>query len=147
MTTNERHEIDISISPEQIYFPINIESAKNKGERSVSVNLVAKDLDTLIRNKFTIVTDTGAYLNYLDHEYGLCKHTCIDEFISFIISLIVIAFMANNMKYNSLVHLQFWMWYRYCKIYDDYSFYEGAVENIFTTRFHLRNVQNLKKNY
>ncbi|CAB4399012.1 unnamed protein product [Rhizophagus irregularis] len=39
-----------------------------KNERSV--NLLASDLNTLIRNKLITVIGTGEYTNYLDEEYG-----------------------------------------------------------------------------
>jgi hypothetical protein len=71
ITTNERHEIDISIprgQPEQYILSINIEKTKNRAERSA--DLVAKDLDILIRNKLVTVIGSGEYSNYLDHEYG-----------------------------------------------------------------------------
>ncbi|CAB5216324.1 unnamed protein product [Rhizophagus irregularis] len=64
--TNEKYEIDNSVSPEQYILSINIKKAKN--ERSV--NLLASDLNTLIRNKLITVIGTGEYTNYLDEEYG-----------------------------------------------------------------------------
>jgi hypothetical protein len=44
---------------------INIKRVKDKDERSV--NLVAKDLDTLI--KIHVNIDSGTYSNYLEYEY------------------------------------------------------------------------------
>ncbi|GBC05207.1 hypothetical protein RclHR1_00610019 [Rhizophagus clarus] len=67
ITSNKRNEIDTSVSPEQYILSINIKKAKNKDKRSV--NLVAKDLDTLIKNKLITVICSGAYSNYLDQEY------------------------------------------------------------------------------
>ncbi|CAG8701209.1 18282_t:CDS:10, partial [Rhizophagus irregularis] len=68
VTSNGRHEIDTSVSPEQYILSINIEKAKNEDENSV--NSVADDLDTLIKNKFITLIGSGEYSNYLDHEYG-----------------------------------------------------------------------------
>jgi hypothetical protein len=68
ITTSGRHEIDTSVTPEQYVLSINIEKAKNKDE--ISVNSVASDLNTLIRNKLITTIGSGAYSNYLDHEYG-----------------------------------------------------------------------------
>jgi hypothetical protein len=68
ITTSGRHEIDTSVTPEQYILSINIEKAKNKGERSV--DSIANDLDILIKNKLITVIGSGAYSNYLDHVYG-----------------------------------------------------------------------------
>jgi hypothetical protein len=65
ITTNGRHEIDTPVSPEQYILSINIKRVKDKDERSV--NLVAKDLDTLI--KIHVNIDSGTYSNYLEYEY------------------------------------------------------------------------------
>ncbi|RGB39051.1 hypothetical protein C1646_755031 [Rhizophagus diaphanus] len=69
ITTNERHEIDTSVSPEQYILSINIKRAKNSDD-SRSVNLVASDLNTLIKYKLITVIGSGVYTNYLDEEYG-----------------------------------------------------------------------------
>lgn len=69
ITTHGRHEIDTSVSPEQYILSINIKKAISKDEEK-SVNLVASNLDALIKNKLITVIGTGAYSNYLDHEYG-----------------------------------------------------------------------------
>jgi hypothetical protein len=66
ITTNGRHEIDTSVSPEQYIISLNIKKAKN----SRPVNLVASDLNTLIKNKLITVIGSGEYTNYLDSEYG-----------------------------------------------------------------------------
>ncbi|RGB24226.1 hypothetical protein C1646_676525 [Rhizophagus diaphanus] len=66
--TNERYEIDNSVSPEQYILSLNIKKAKDKNERSV--NLIASDLNTLIRNKLITVISSGEYTNFLDEEYG-----------------------------------------------------------------------------
>ncbi|RGB30362.1 hypothetical protein C1646_765464 [Rhizophagus diaphanus] len=68
ITSSGRHEIDTSVSPEQYILSINIEKVKNKDDNSV--NLVASDLNTLIKNKFITLIGSGEYSNYLDHEYG-----------------------------------------------------------------------------
>ncbi|RGB30786.1 hypothetical protein C1646_764885 [Rhizophagus diaphanus] len=68
VTSSERHEIDTSVSPQQYILSINIEKAKNDDENSV--NTVADDLDTLIKNKFITLIGSGEYSNYLDHDYG-----------------------------------------------------------------------------
>jgi hypothetical protein len=68
ITTSGRHQIDTTVSPEQYILSINIKKAKNKGERSV--NSIAEDLNTLIKNKLITVIGSGSYSNYLDHEYG-----------------------------------------------------------------------------
>jgi hypothetical protein len=68
--TSEKHEIDTSIppeQPEQYILSINIKKS-DIDERSA--DLVAKDLDTLIKNKLVTVIGSGAYSNYLDHKYG-----------------------------------------------------------------------------
>ncbi|GES98138.1 hypothetical protein GLOIN_2v1469500 [Rhizophagus clarus] len=56
--TNGRHVINISASLGQYVLFINIKSVKNKGEK----------------DKFITVICSEAYLNYSDHEYGLCNH-------------------------------------------------------------------------
>ncbi|CAB4437913.1 unnamed protein product [Rhizophagus irregularis] len=68
ITTNYRHEIDTSASPEQYILSINIKKAKNKDDKNV--NSIASDLDTLIRNKLITVIGSGEYSNYLDKDYG-----------------------------------------------------------------------------
>ncbi|PKC08437.1 hypothetical protein RhiirA5_416906 [Rhizophagus irregularis] len=68
ITTSGRHQIDTTVSLEQYILSINIKKAKNKGERSV--NSIAEDLNTLIKNKLITVIGSGSYSNYLDHEYG-----------------------------------------------------------------------------
>jgi len=68
ITSNGRHEIDTSVSPEQYILSINIKSAKTKEE--TSVNSAANDLNTLIKYKLITPIGSGEYSKYLDHEYG-----------------------------------------------------------------------------
>jgi hypothetical protein len=67
--TNGKYELDTSVSsdqPEQYILSINIKSAKD--ERPAK--LIAEDLNTLIKYKLITVIGSGAYSNYLDHEFG-----------------------------------------------------------------------------
>ncbi|RGB30356.1 hypothetical protein C1646_765457 [Rhizophagus diaphanus] len=135
ITTNGRYEIDTSVSPEQYILAINIQKAKNKDEKSV--NSIAEDLDTLIKKKLITVIGSGAYSNYLDHEYGYkILPSWIDKYlmsltvlIIYTILLIMIAFMFSSFAIIEcgISIAKFTMTILFIK--RD----AGAVENIFTT--------------
>ncbi|CAB4437910.1 unnamed protein product [Rhizophagus irregularis] len=136
ITTNYRHEIDTSVSPEQYILSINIKRAKNSND-SRSVNLVASDLNTLIKYKLITVIGSGVYTNYLDEEYGYEPiPRWIEEHLSGILGTIALNII--------LLSLSYW-----CKSFAIYScgnaiekfvttilftsIDAGSVENIFTT--------------
>ncbi|GBC40317.2 hypothetical protein GLOIN_2v1834901 [Rhizophagus irregularis DAOM 181602=DAOM 197198] len=135
ITTNERYEIDTSVSPEQYILAINIKKAKNKDEKSD--NSIAEDLDTLIKNKLITVIGSGEYSNYLDHEYGYkILPSWIDKYLMSLIGLviytillIIIAFMFNSFAIIEcgISIAKFTMTILFIR--RD----AGAVENIFTT--------------
>ncbi|GBC03266.1 hypothetical protein RclHR1_05040007 [Rhizophagus clarus] len=118
ITSNLKHEIDTTVSPEQYVISINIKKAKNKTERSV--NSVADDLNTLIQNKIVTVIGTGEFTNYLDDQYGYqtIPRWIEENLSSFLISL------AVNIAY---IILAFW-----CKTFAIYSCC-NAIEKFVTT--------------
>ncbi|RGB30788.1 hypothetical protein C1646_764887 [Rhizophagus diaphanus] len=135
ITTSGRHQIDTTVSPEQYILSINIKKAKNKGERSV--NSIAEDLNTLIKNKLITVIGSGSYSNYLDHEYG---YETIPRWIEenlmkfigsmiFILLLIIITFLFNSFEiYECGTSIA-----KFTTTILFTSIDAGAVENIFTT--------------
>ncbi|PKC02713.1 hypothetical protein RhiirA5_424845 [Rhizophagus irregularis] len=136
ITTNERHEIDTSVSPEQYILSINIKRAKNSND-SRSVNLVASDLNTLIKYKLITVIGSGVYTIYLDEEYGYEPiPRWLEEHLSSILGTIGL----------NIILLLFAYWNKTFAIYTCGNAIEkfvttilftsidaGSVENIFTT--------------
>ena len=68
VTTSKKFQFDTSVDPRQIILSIDIK--RDKTGREIPVNSAAKDLDTLIKNKFVTVISSGEYSTYLDEEFG-----------------------------------------------------------------------------
>ncbi|PKY51378.1 hypothetical protein RhiirA4_424468 [Rhizophagus irregularis] len=134
VTSSERHEIDTSVSSKQYILSINIEKAKNQDENSV--NSVADDLDTLIKNKFITLIGSGEYSNYLDHEYGYVTiPRWIEEhwknlIITVILNIVLVSFSFKKDNFaiydcgNAIEEFATTILFT--------SVHAGSVENIFT---------------
>ncbi|POG83002.1 hypothetical protein GLOIN_2v1469500 [Rhizophagus irregularis DAOM 181602=DAOM 197198] len=135
VTSNGRHEIDTSVSPEQYILSINIEKAKNEDENSV--NSVADDLDTLIKNKFITLIGSGEYSNYLDHEYGYVTipRWIEDNWKNLIITVLfnIVLFTFSFKKGNFAIYDCGNAIEEFATTILFTSIDAGSVENIFTT--------------
>ncbi|CAB4433231.1 unnamed protein product [Rhizophagus irregularis] len=74
-------------------------------DKTKIVNLVASDLNTLIRNKLITVIGTGEYTNYLDEEYGYetiqkntCNFICGNAIEKFVTTILFTSKDANSVE-------------------------------------------------
>ncbi|CAG8639214.1 1493_t:CDS:10 [Funneliformis mosseae] len=93
ITTNGRVETDHSVSPNQIILSIIIEKDKYGQERTV--DLAAKDLNTLINHKPITFIASGEISKYLDSGYGYQRSPNLLEVYTFeIIAVFVILIVS-----------------------------------------------------
>ncbi|GES87507.1 hypothetical protein GLOIN_2v1834901 [Rhizophagus clarus] len=132
ITTNRRHEIDTTVSPEQFILSINIKKAKNKGEKSV--DSIASDLNTLIKNKLITVIGSGEYSKYLDDGYGyLTIPRWLEEHWPSLLGTVLLNFFL----------LSFSFWRKSFAIYACGNAVEKFVTSILFTSVDASSVENI----